>query len=403
MARRTVTIARYMLPGGLTGQDVTVTFTLVNSAGIPIDGYRADDSQGIINTLSVLVEDEAQTVDLTPTTEIYPESYWQVRVKLGRKTVRVAAVQLGTGGDLTIPELLALDPAPGYWDIIDNRLLPDPTGRADQAIGLNIISEQYVIGDAPAGSGTVTSVAISGLEGITVSGSPITSAGTITLGLDPGSIPAGETGPAGADGADGADGLSAYDIAVAEGFSGDEAAWLSALVGADGAPGADGAQGLQGDTGPAGPQGEAGPTGPQGATGPQGDAGPQGPEGPSAVSTDAGQVLSIGTDSLIYYNGGTGGHDPVTVADTSTVNLTLDGQQISAVVIPGAIDATALLNGPEANATADQTGAEIEGLLDAQLGGTDWKTGVTLPPSDDNYYAMRNGVWINITNKIINP
>jgi hypothetical protein len=52
------------------------------------------------------------------------------------------------------------------------------------------------------------------------------------------SIPAGETGPAGADGA------SAYEIAVAGGFVGDEAAWLASLVGANGATGA---------TGPAGP------------------------------------------------------------------------------------------------------------------------------------------------------
>jgi len=59
-------------------------------------------------------------------------------------------------------------------------------------------------------------------------------------------------GPAGADGADGAqgpagtngtngtngaDGLSAYEVAVAEGFVGDEAAWLASLVGAEGPQG----------------------------------------------------------------------------------------------------------------------------------------------------------------------
>jgi hypothetical protein len=55
------------------------------------------------------------------------------------------------------------------------------------------------------------------------------------------------TGPAGADGADGvdgADGASAYEIAVANGFVGDEAAWLASLVGADGADGADGDPGI---------------------------------------------------------------------------------------------------------------------------------------------------------------
>ena len=47
-------------------------------------------------------------------------------------------------------------------------------------------------------------------------------------------LAAGETGPAGPAGADGA---SAYDIAVANGFTGTEAEWLASLEGADGAPG----------------------------------------------------------------------------------------------------------------------------------------------------------------------
>lgn len=57
-------------------------------------------------------------------------------------------------------------------------------------------------------------------------------------------------GPAGADGEDGldgapghagSDGLSAYQVAVAEGFVGDETAWLASLVGPAGPAGADGA------------------------------------------------------------------------------------------------------------------------------------------------------------------
>ena len=61
-----------------------------------------------------------------------------------------------------------------------------------------------------------------------------------------------DTGPAGADGADGADGSpgvdgdSAYEVAVANGFGGDETAWLASLVGADGADGAPGADGADG-------------------------------------------------------------------------------------------------------------------------------------------------------------
>ncbi|WP_166139447.1 collagen-like protein [Nocardioides ochotonae] len=69
----------------------------------------------------------------------------------------------------------------------------------------------------------------------------------------------GKPGKAGAKGAAGADGASAYEIAVSYGFSGDESAWLSSLVG------------------------EAGPVGPQGPAGVPGPAGPQGPAGPAAA------------------------------------------------------------------------------------------------------------------------
>jgi hypothetical protein len=65
----------------------------------------------------------------------------------------------------------------------------------------------------------------------------------------------GADGAPGADGADGADGLSAYEVAVAEGFVGDETAWLASLVGADGADGADGAPGADGADGAPGADG----------------------------------------------------------------------------------------------------------------------------------------------------
>lgn len=94
----------------------------------------------------------------------------------------------------------------------------------------------------------------------------------------------------------GSDGASAYEVAVANGFVGDEPAWLASLVGAtgpQGPAGADGPTGPKGDTGPQGIQGPAGadstvpgPEGPQGPTGPKGDTGPQGPAG--ADSTVAG-------------------------------------------------------------------------------------------------------------------
>ncbi|CAL9296879.1 phage tail protein [Streptomyces sp. SudanB25_2051] len=56
-------------------------------------------------------------------------------------------------------------------------------------------------------------------------------------------------------------GASAYEVAVAEGFTGTEQQWLASLVGPAGA---------EGDQGPVGPAGPRGPAGPAGATGPAG-------------------------------------------------------------------------------------------------------------------------------------
>ncbi len=54
----------------------------------------------------------------------------------------------------------------------------------------------------------------------------------------------GINGANGADGTNGANGVSAYDLAVANGFSGTEQAWLASLKGADGVNGANGVNGV---------------------------------------------------------------------------------------------------------------------------------------------------------------
>ncbi len=74
-------------------------------------------------------------------------------------------------------------------------------------------------------------------------------------------------------GGGGADGKSAYEIAVENGFEGDETAWLKSLKGEKGDAGA------QGATGPRGPQGEKGEQGPKGDTGPAGADGAPGKDG----------------------------------------------------------------------------------------------------------------------------
>ena len=69
------------------------------------------------------------------------------------------------------------------------------------------------------------------------------------------------------------EGLSAYEVAVANGFEGTAEEWLLSLEGPRGVPG---------ETGPTGPQGEPGAQGepgPQGEPGAQGEPGPQGEPG----------------------------------------------------------------------------------------------------------------------------
>ena len=93
-------------------------------------------------------------------------------------------------------------------------------------------------------------------------------------------------------GGGGADGKSAYEIAVENGFEGDEKAWLVSLKGEKGDTGA------RGETGPRGPQGEKGEQGPKGDTGPQGPQGPKGDIGPSGAGLDVtgasvGQIVKI--------------------------------------------------------------------------------------------------------------
>lgn len=128
--------------------------------------------------------------------------------------------------------------------------------------------------------------------------------------------PTGPTGATGATGPAGSDGASAYEIAVADGFGGTEADWLTSLIGNTGATGATGAKGDPGDTGPTGaigttgPTGATGPTGPTGATGSAGATGAAGADGESAyqIAVDNGFVgtQSAWLASLVGATGSTG-------------------------------------------------------------------------------------------------
>ena len=165
-----------------------------------------------------------------------------------------------TNGNLTatftlaVPDVAEIDVA----DIINAASVPDvpasvlPDGMPGQFVSYGLDGEPIAV-DLPEGN------LPTGVEGQVV-------------GYGPGGVPVAVDAQAGPQGA------SAYEIAVSEGFVGDEAAWLSSLVGAAGDDGADGlssyqvavSQGFIGGesawlaslVGPAGDDGEQGPVGP---------------------------------------------------------------------------------------------------------------------------------------------
>lgn len=118
--------------------------------------------------------------------------------------------------------------------------------------------------------------------GATVTGAPgsfasVTNSGSSSAATFGFTIPRGDTGATGPTGPTGSQGPQ----------------------GTTGAPGAQGPTGATGPQGTQGVQGNPGPTGATGSTGPTGPTGPQGPAGTAVVSSDAGNLAVLGSDSLI--------------------------------------------------------------------------------------------------------
>jgi hypothetical protein len=113
----------------------------------------------------------------------------------------------------------------------------------------------------------------------------------------------GGGGGGGTNGIDGADGASAYEVAVSNGFVGNELDWLDSLVGP---------QGPKGNTGATGSQG---PQGVQGIQGPQGETGVAGMQylGPWDDATDYDPNDAVSYGGSVYITDGTG-----TVGDAPT-------------------------------------------------------------------------------------
>lgn len=102
-------------------------------------------------------------------------------------------------------------------------------------------------------------------------------------------------------------GLSAYEVAVAEGYEGTVDEWLASLVGPQGPQGPQGATGPQGPQGPKGDTGATGATGPKGETGatgptgPKGDTGPTGPQGPQGPAGSDADVTAANITAALGY------------------------------------------------------------------------------------------------------
>ena len=88
--------------------------------------------------------------------------------------------------------------------------------------------------------------------------------------------------------------VTAYAIAVKNGFNGNEAAWLASLKGAKGDKGEQGIQGVKGDTGAQGIQGEKGDQGPKGDQGVPGIQGPKGDKGDKGDKGEKGEKGATG-------------------------------------------------------------------------------------------------------------
>ena len=152
--------------------------------------------------------------------------------------------------------------------------------------------------------------------------------------------------------------ISAYGIAVANGFRGSVKEWLESLIGPRGERGEaftydmftpEQLQDLTGPTGPEGPQGERGPAftyadftpeelegliGPAGPTGPEGLQGTQGPTGPTGPTGADG--ITVALESMYYFRyDDEDGHLYVGVAegaDPPPLSINADGHMIYEII-----------------------------------------------------------------------
>ncbi|MGA5635063.1 GDSL-type esterase/lipase family protein [Streptomyces lydicamycinicus] len=227
----------------------------------------------------------------------------------------------------------------------------------------------------------------------------------------PDGTPGVQQGPAGA---------SAYELAVANGYTGTVTQWLTSLIGPAGATGPTGATGATGPAGPAGVTGDQGPTGATGAQGPTGATGPQPPLG----GAGAGSTIALRSDDPTTTNARTptahasthaaGGSDPITPAAIGALATTTWRRRD----LPDQATADALYTGTAPTIGTAQTttpttgylkyappgvalsGSDITGPFQ-YAGATDFVIGATSPDTNyvlprskyPNTYASGQSVW----------
>ena len=160
-------------------------------------------------------------------------------------------------------------------------------------------------------------------------------------------------------------GLSAYEVAVDNGFTGSEEDWLDSLVGPAGPTGPAGADGPAGPTGPAGADGPAGPTGPAGADGATGPTGPAGADGADGATGPAGAGLPTGgAEGQIIVKNSTDDYDTVWVDNFAETTSYLVRNNTGATILKGTLVAA---SGAEPSGRIDVEPFETTGLQDSEL------------------------------------
>ena len=183
-------------------------------------------------------------------------------------------------------------------------------------------------------------------------------------------------------GAQGIQGLSAYQVAVQQGFEGDENAWLTSLKGEKGDKGDKGATGSQGIQGIQGVQGEKGEKGDQGAQGAKGDKGDKGDTGSQGAKGDQGEkgdkgepgsdasvtkanVEAVLTGSITSHN-----HNSLYIAKTNTTSFipTTDYHPATKKYVDDAVASVDVTSQISGKADTTYVNAELAKKVDAVTG-----------------------------------